>query len=301
MPPQALLSSELVDSSFSPGRRYKMSNASWRCALVASLAFFVSASPALSSSEQEETHGQASVAQADALSIGNGPFWGRDRVRKVPAGATSVPLDSGDKDVLAECNSFVDDGKVDRSLLVPALDPTVNWRCRETTSGPLCCGTAARPGAWSDFLPCANGAVPGQRSQDVLRSLRQYDSSSKILWKDIHWHTYNLLSGNGPNGGGGTEILGVGNFIQHEIYSTPGDTGHGNSVIIGPWENSWPLGSHGNVSPVYVNQGVITYDQATGGILTGNFTAKIGRWDWASFDDLLALMDTKICPALGLE
>jgi len=87
----------------------------------------------------------------------------------------------------------------------------------------------------------------------------------------------------------------------HEIYSTPGDTGHGTSAVIGPWENSWPLGGHGKVSPVYVNQGVISYDQATGGILTGNFTAKIGRWDWASFDDLLALMDTKICPALGLE
>jgi hypothetical protein len=244
---------------------------------------------------------RGSISQVDALSIGNGPVWGRDRVREVPAGATIVPLDSGDKAVLAECHSFADDGKVDRSLLVPALDPTLNWRCRETTSGPLCCGTAARPGAWSDFLPCANGAVPGQRSQDVLRSFRQYDSSSKIVWKDIHSHTYDLLSGNGPNGGGGTEILGVGNFVQHEIYSTPGDTGQGNSLIIGAWENSWPLGGHGHVSPVYVNQGVITYDQATGGILTGNFTVKIGRWDWASFDDLLELMDTRICPALGLE
>jgi hypothetical protein len=274
-----------------------MGNASRRCALVASLAFFVSASPAIPSSEQEGAHVQGAVSQADALSIGNGPFWGRDRVRKVPAGATSVPLDSGDKAVLAECNSFADDGKVDRSLLVPALIPNLNWRCRETASGPLCCGTGINPGAWSDFLPCANGAVPGQWYQEVLRTLRQYDSSSKVLWKDIHWHTYNLLSGTGPNGGGGTEILGVGNFVQHEVYSTPGDTGTGNYVIIGPWENSWPLGGHGNVSPVYVNQGVITYDQATAGILTGNFTARIGRWDWASFDDLLALMDTKI----GLE
>jgi len=237
----------------------------------------------------------------DPLSIGNGPYWGRDRVREVPAGATSVPLDSSDKALVAECNSFVDDGKVDRSLLVPALDSTLNWICRQTASGPLCCGSAARPGVWSDFLPCANGAVPGQRYQDVVRSFRQYDSSSRILWKDIHWHTYNLLSGNGPNGGGGTEILGVGNFIQHEIYSTPGDTGHGDSTITGPWENSWRLGGRANAAPVYVNQGVIVYDQATGGILTGNFTAKIGRWDWASFDDLLALMDTRICPALGLE
>jgi len=278
-----------------------MGNTSWRCALIASLGFVVCTSPGLPASEPEQAHLQGSVTQADPLSSGNGPLWGHDRVREVPAGATIVPLDRSDKALVAECDSFVDDGTVNRSLLVPALDSTLNWRCRETASGALCCGSGARPGAWSDFLPCANGAVPGQRSQDVVRSFRQYDSSSRILWKDLHWHTYNLLSGNGPNGGGGTEILGVGNFIQHEIYAIAGDTRHGDSTITGAWENSWRLGGHANAAPVYVNQGVIVYDQATGGVQTGNFTAKIGRWDWASFDDILALMDTKICPALGLE
>ena len=185
-----------------------MGNASWRCALIASL-FFVSASPALPSSEPEQADVQRSVSQADALSIGNGPFWGRARVREVPPGATSVPLDSGDKAVLAECNSFVDDGKVNQSRLVPALDPTLNWSCRATGSGPLCCGTGIHPGAWSEFLPCANGAVPGQWYQEILRSYRQYDSSSQILWKNIHWHTYNLLSGNGPNGGGVRRFSGL--------------------------------------------------------------------------------------------
>jgi hypothetical protein len=222
-------------------------------------------------------------------------------VREVAPGATSVPLDSGDQAVLDECNSFADDGQVDRSLLVPALIPTWNWRCRETSSGPLCCGTGINaPSGWAEFVPCGNGNVPGQWYQDIGRSLRQYNGDSKIVSKDFHWHTYDLLSQNLT--GGGMEILGVGDYFVHELYSTPGDTGHGNSAIIGPWENSWPLGiGHANVPPVYVNQGAITYDQATGGILTGEFTTKIGRWDWASFDDLLLLMDTQICPALGLE
>lgn len=157
-----------------------MGDTSRRSVLVASLGLAVCMAPALRSAEPDRAGVQGGVAQADALSLGNGPYWGRERVREVPAGATSVPLDSSDRTVLAECNSFVDDGKVDRSLLVPALDPSLNWRCHETSSGPLCCGTAARPGAWSDFLPCANGAVPGQRQQDVLRSLRQYDTNSRI-------------------------------------------------------------------------------------------------------------------------
>ena len=60
-----------------------MGNASWRCALIASL-FFVSASPALPSSEPDQADVQRSVSQADALSIGNGPFWG---ARSRPRGA----------------------------------------------------------------------------------------------------------------------------------------------------------------------------------------------------------------------
>ena len=49
----------------------EMGNASWRCALVASLAFFVGASPALPSSESQQADVQGSVSQAEPLSIGN--------------------------------------------------------------------------------------------------------------------------------------------------------------------------------------------------------------------------------------
>jgi len=59
----------------------EMGNASWRCALVASLAFFVCAFPALPSAEQEGGGVQGSVSQVDPLSIGDGPYWGRSRAR----------------------------------------------------------------------------------------------------------------------------------------------------------------------------------------------------------------------------
>ena len=268
-----------------------MFNVSWPCALVASLALFGCASQASDSTEPEDE-----IAQATSSLSNDHRWWGRERVDEVAPGSTSVPLDSDDQALLAASSNFRDDGKVNRSLLQPALiSEGYTWSCQQRPQGPVCSGTGINAGSWQEWIPCDDGYTGGEWFQQVVYSIRYYNNDSKITSKDIHFRNYDLFSQNVT--GGGRSILGVGDYIVHEEYTIPGNTGQGTQSNRGAWENAWQVGRT-NDPPVYINQGVTYFDQASGGPLTGNWIKKEGRWDWNTFDDLLAINSTKICPIL---
>jgi hypothetical protein len=214
------------------------------------------------------------------------PWLGEWRADELPPQPTSVPNDSSDNQLLATCSDFVDDGKVNRSTLVPQLYTGNNparpwkWKCHQTSFGPECCGVGTddgTPASWGPFAPCADGRMAYIWPEEIGASHRYYDTSDKLLKKSIHWHQYALASMN-PTGGG-KEVLFYNDFVETDVYPTPGDdtkgkefwTGvDGNPAVGG---NNWPL--VGNTEqPVVVDQGTIVFD-----IATFNILAQTGRWD----------------------
>jgi hypothetical protein len=137
------------------------------------------------------------------------------------------------------------------------------------------------PGTFGDTgINCPDGRMLKSSYTEIGNSFRQYNTAKKLVNKKIHWRNYELFTMQAQ--GGGKEVLGFADFLQLRDYTVPGDESQGTETDIGDSENAWgPLGAVQN-TPQFVNQGVDKYDIATGGLGTGNFITKIGRFDWDS-------------------
>ncbi len=226
--------------------------------------------------------GEGDVSEGDAA----------DSVSSATSALSSSHLvgESGRLDIILKAKLLAlrgDDGKVDRSKLIPSLDvpsPLPYAGCAQTKDGPLCWGSQDVEYSNEEFDVCPDGRSIYTSEKRTEFFARQYDKNNKAWYRaTISDNSKFDITLNAS--GAKPKLNNLSHFYVERVHPTHGDF----STFYRTWSGSYDYTLSKKGKPVWIDVGVLQENEE------GDILFQSGRWDsWNDYDGAL----DRICKAL---